>query len=117
MTKNEARIILGVGSNPTADELKKAYRKMAMKHHPDKGGDEEEFKKLNSAYHLLTTGKTTTTHSSGSYNMTPEIEELLKDIAIGLAVLMIHQMKRSSRRYKPERKKTFFEKLKDIIIP
>jgi len=34
--------ILGVESNATSDEIKKAYRKRAMQCHPDKGGDQEE---------------------------------------------------------------------------
>jgi len=44
---------LGVNKSSSADELKQAYRKLAMKHHPDKGGDEAEFKKINEAYAVL----------------------------------------------------------------
>lgn len=114
MTINEAHLILGIKSPANADEIKKAYRKMAMKHHPDKGGNEEEFKRLNTAYTLLTTGKGTTSRASGKYNMTPEMEELLKDIAIGLAVIMIHQMKRRSKR-EPVKKKNVFERIIDLF--
>jgi len=45
--------ILGVSKNASTDEIKKAYRKMAMKHHPDKGGDQEKFKELSEAYAVL----------------------------------------------------------------
>jgi len=46
--------ILGVDKNATDDEIKKAYRKLAHKHHPDKsGGDAEKFKEINSAYQVL----------------------------------------------------------------
>ena len=45
--------ILGVEKNATQDELKKAFRKLAMKHHPDKGGDEAKFKEINEAYQVL----------------------------------------------------------------
>ncbi len=45
--------ILGVSKDATQDEIKKAYRKKAHKHHPDKGGDEEKFKKINEAYQIL----------------------------------------------------------------
>lgn len=45
--------ILGVSKNASKGEIKKAYRKLAVKHHPDMGGDEEKFKQLNEAYSLL----------------------------------------------------------------
>jgi molecular chaperone DnaJ len=46
--------ILGVNPGATEDEIKKAYRKKAMDSHPDKGGSEEEFQKINEAYEILT---------------------------------------------------------------
>ena len=42
--------ILGVSETATQDEIKKAYRKKAVEHHPDKGGDEQVFKKISEAY-------------------------------------------------------------------
>jgi len=45
--------ILGVKKTATADEIKKAFRKLARKHHPDAGGDEEKFKEINEAYETL----------------------------------------------------------------
>ena len=44
---------LGVGRAAPKEEIKKAYRKLASKHHPDKGGDEEKFKEINEAYSVL----------------------------------------------------------------
>jgi molecular chaperone DnaJ len=46
--------ILGVSKNASADEVKKAYRKLAHQYHPDKkGGDEAKFKEINEAYQTL----------------------------------------------------------------
>lgn len=45
--------VLGVDKSATPEEIKKAFRKKAAKAHPDVGGDEEEFKKINEAYEVL----------------------------------------------------------------
>jgi DnaJ family protein B protein 4 len=45
--------LLGVPRTCSAQELKKAYRKQALQHHPDKGGDETTFKELSRAYEIL----------------------------------------------------------------
>ena len=45
--------ILGVKKDASADEIRKAFRTLARKHHPDAGGDEERFKELNEAYEVL----------------------------------------------------------------
>lgn len=46
--------ILGVSKSATDDEIKKSYRKLAHKYHPDKsGGDEKKFKEINEAYQVL----------------------------------------------------------------
>ena len=112
MTSTQAYSILGVQSSATPEELKKAYRKKAMAHHPDRGGNAEEFKRVNNAYHLLTNkGGSQKRTASG---LTPEMEELLKvviekalnDIMLNMAM---HRIRRG-RREKPK-KRSLFEKI------
>jgi molecular chaperone DnaJ len=46
--------ILGVDKNASQDDIKKAFRKLAHEHHPDKaGGNEDKFKEINEAYQVL----------------------------------------------------------------
>ena len=45
--------VLGVSKGASADEIKKAFRRAAIEHHPDRGGDEAKFKEINEAYEVL----------------------------------------------------------------
>jgi len=57
MAKRDLYEVLGVAKDASADDIKKAYRKLAMKHHPDRNPDdkaaEEKFKEVQSAYEIL----------------------------------------------------------------
>jgi molecular chaperone DnaJ len=54
MNKRDYYEVLGVSKDASPDEIKKAFRKAAVQHHPDKeGGDETKFKEINEAYEVL----------------------------------------------------------------
>lgn len=54
MSKRDYYEVLGISKDASADEIKKAFRKAAVQHHPDKeGGDEAKFKEINEAYEVL----------------------------------------------------------------
>ncbi len=60
MSKRDYYEVLGLAKNASDEDIKKAYRKMAMKHHPDRNqgdgakGSEEKFKEAKEAYEMLT---------------------------------------------------------------
>src|SRR5258708_31219050 len=58
MTERDYYEVLGVGREATEEEIKRAYRKLALKYHPDKNPGnkeaEEKFKELGEAYEVLT---------------------------------------------------------------
>lgn len=75
MTRDNAYKLLGVPSSATEDEIKKAFKRLAMKHHPDKQGNEENFKILLQAKELLL-------QKQGEYNINGRAysqEELVRE--------------------------------------
>lgn len=49
--------ILGVSEKASDAEIKKAYKKLSMKHHPDKGGDDTKFQEISTAYNKIKNAK------------------------------------------------------------
>lgn len=53
MKKSRSHEILQIEPPVTEDDIKKAYRRLCLIHHPDKGGSNDEFIKINNAYNDL----------------------------------------------------------------
>ena len=59
---------LGVNKGANAEEIKKAYRGLAMKHHPDRGGDQAQFQKIQEAYATLSDDQKRQEYDFGQQN-------------------------------------------------
>ena len=66
MSKRDYYEVLGVTKNASTSEIKKAYRKAAVEHHPDKNPDdpsaEERFKEVSEAYEILSNDEKRSTY-------------------------------------------------------
>ena len=60
--------ILELDKNVEHSEIKKKYRKLAIKHHPDKGGDENKFKEIAEAYQILNDTEKRKTYDQFGYD-------------------------------------------------
>lgn len=57
--------LLGISRDASVDEIKKAYKKAALQHHPDKGGDSEKFKECGAAIEILTDDRKRAAYDAG----------------------------------------------------
>ena len=68
MAKRDYYEVLGINKKATADQIKSAYRKLAVKYHPDKNpndkGAEEKFKEASEAYHVLSNSERKQTYDN-----------------------------------------------------
>jgi len=77
--------VLGLNQNCDEDEIKKAFKKLAMLHHPDRGGDSEKFKDINEAYAILSDPQKRKNYDQfGSVDMAdvqmPDINDLMENL-------------------------------------
>ena len=69
--------VLGINKEDSDSEIKKAYRKLAVKHHPDKGGDEDKFKEICNAYETLSNKEKRQQYDNfGSFDLTTDPTEI-----------------------------------------
>lgn len=77
--------VLEVSSSASQTDIKKAYKKLAMKYHPDRGGDPEKFKKISEAYSILSDDEKRRRYDQyGTVDMTnmemPDMNDLFNNI-------------------------------------
>ena len=98
MGKRDYYDVLGVGKSANKEEIKKAYRKLALKYHPDKNkgdkGAEEKFKEASEAYHVLSDEKRKTNYDQfghaafqgggqggfGNFDFSSSFSEIFEDV-------------------------------------
>ena len=92
---------LGISENASQEEIKKAYRKLANQHHPDKGGDTTQFQKIQAAYDAIGDEQRRAQYDAerrgmGGFRfsvngqdagagMPPEMEEMLRNFGFGFS--------------------------------
>lgn len=78
--------ILGIRRNASPETIRKAYRKKAMEHHPDRGGDREQFERVRLAHGVLSDPA-----RRAKYDVTGEIEEPRPDNTNGPMLAILSQ--------------------------
>ena len=100
--------ILGVNKDASEDDIKKAYKKLALKTHPDKnGGDDTMFKKINLAYETLSDTDKRRHYDNpnqmpnfGAFHGENIFEHLFKNMSMNMNVNVNRQRKRENHMYK-----------------
>ena len=84
MSQKNPYTILGIQPNASQEEIKKAYRKLSLKHHPDRGGDEEKFKELSAAYEQVTNTDRNNINSFNNQGVPINMDDLIKSMFGGM---------------------------------
>jgi molecular chaperone DnaJ len=75
--------ILGVDKSAKKPDIKKAYRELAMKNHPDQGGSEEKFKQINEAYSVLSDDQKRSQYDARRDGANFNLGDFFKNFAMG----------------------------------
>ena len=77
---------LGADKKASDQDIKKAYRTLALKQHPDKGGDPEEFKRIQNAYAILANPESRNKYDVGGLNALEEGGGAEEDVSDALVL-------------------------------
>ena len=96
---------LGVSKTSTVDEIKKAFRKLASQHHPDKGGDTAKFQEIQSAYDTLSNPIKKAEYDNpfsdrGSFGHTADVNDLFRHFNFNFGNMGSGHNQRQTRRNK-----------------
>ena len=75
--------ILGLNKSANNDEIKRAYRKLAVENHPDKGGDEKKFQEISNAYDILSDPKKRQEYDNGGKQSFHNREDIFRHFFSG----------------------------------
>ncbi|XP_062111075.1 uncharacterized protein LOC133822681 [Humulus lupulus] len=108
--------VLGVGSDSSAEEIRRAYRKLAMQWHPDRwtrcpsllGEAKRKFQKIQEAYSVLSDKRKRTVYDAGLYDPNEEEDEGFSDFVQEMVFLM-SQTRREEKSYS-------LEELQDMLV-
>lgn len=103
MNRNECFKILNIDNNASIDEINKAYKKLALIHHPDKGGELEKFNKIKQAYEYLTKPNESPTNMfnanmfNTNMNNNEDLINIINMMNMNRGVFNSHRSQRSQR--------------------
>lgn len=80
--------VLGLKKTATADEVARAYRRLALKHHPDRGGDRQKFEQIHAAFEVLSDPDRRARYDSTGEFATAPVDNSLAELAQVLAPVL-----------------------------
>jgi len=90
--------VLGVETDASQEDIKRAYRRASMQHHPDKGGDEREFAKIALAYNILSDPGSRERYDFNGLFKGQEEQDMVKHMAINRMMHLMNNVVESNRK-------------------